>query len=206
MPRNAFFLRTRDLLVSQKTMQRHFFSTLHPLSTVIFATATVLAFVLLRNSRFNFHCYTQREAMPTQKSARKCAATSRNFLRERLQSAFTLANQLRWIAQYGHYILSISTLLIVLLLSEYVHLIFRLSLPSLHYCGFCFQLFSGFDASEAYVVVLNTLPTHRFTSEVPTSDLPVPILRGLKTSKFAGTPMCSVLEQPNLVSGLAAQG
>ena len=66
-----------------------------PLSTVIFATVTVLAFVLLRDSRFNFHCYTQREATPTQKSARKCVATSRDFLRERLQSAFTLANQLR---------------------------------------------------------------------------------------------------------------
>ena len=75
--------------------QRHFFSILHPLSTVHFATATVLAVVLLRTSRFNFHCYTQREATPTQKSARKCAATSRDFLRERLQSAFTLANQLR---------------------------------------------------------------------------------------------------------------
>ena len=95
MPQNAFFLRTLDLLVSQKTTQRHCFSTLHPLSTVIFATATVLVFVLFRGSRFNFHCYTQREATPTQKSARKCAATSRNFLRERLQSAFTLANQLR---------------------------------------------------------------------------------------------------------------
>ena len=71
-----------------------FFSTLHPLSTVIFATATVLAFVLLRDSRFNFHCYTQREATPAQKSARKCAATSHDFLRERLQNAFTLANQL----------------------------------------------------------------------------------------------------------------
>ena len=61
MPQNAFFLRTRNLLVSQKTMQRHFIFTLHPLSTVIFATTTVLAFVLLRNSSFNFHCYTQRE-------------------------------------------------------------------------------------------------------------------------------------------------
>ena len=76
-------------------MQRPFFSTLHPLSTVIFATATVLAFILLRNSRFNFHCYTQREATPTQKSAQKCAATSHDILRERLQSAFSLANQLR---------------------------------------------------------------------------------------------------------------
>ena len=76
------------------------FSTLHPLSMVIFATATVLAFVLHRNSRFNFLCYTQREATPTQKSAQKCAVTSRDVLRERLQSAFTLANQLRQIAQY----------------------------------------------------------------------------------------------------------
>ena len=82
MPQNAFFLRTRDLLVIQKTTQRPFFSTLHPLSTVIFATATELAFVLLCNSRFSFRCYTQREATPTQKSARKCAATSRDFLRE----------------------------------------------------------------------------------------------------------------------------
>ena len=59
MPQNAFFLRTRELLVSQKMTQRHFFPTLHPLSMVIFATATVLAFVLLRDSRFNCHCYTQ---------------------------------------------------------------------------------------------------------------------------------------------------
>ena len=60
-----------------------------------------IGFVLLRNSRFNFHCYTQCEATPTQKSAQKCAATSRDFLCERLQSAFTPANQLRWIAQYN---------------------------------------------------------------------------------------------------------
>ena len=100
MPQNAFFLRTHDRLVSQKTTQKHFLSTLHPLSTVIFATATVLVFVLLRDSRFNFDCYTQREATPTQKSARKCAATSRDFLSKRLQSAFTLVNQLRRIAQY----------------------------------------------------------------------------------------------------------
>ena len=99
MPQNAFFLRTRDLLVSQKMTQRHFISTLYPLSTVIFATATVLAFVLLRDSRFNFHCYTQHEATPTQKLARKCAVTSCDFFHWRLQSAFTLANQLRWITQ-----------------------------------------------------------------------------------------------------------
>ena len=92
MPQNAFFLCTRNLLISPKTTQRHFLFTLHPLSMVIFATATVLVFVLLHNSNFNFHCYTQCEAMPTQKSARQCAANSHDFLRERLQSAFTLAN------------------------------------------------------------------------------------------------------------------
>ena len=47
---------------AKNTAQRHFFSTLHPLSPVIFATATVVAFVLLRNSRFNFHCHTQHNA------------------------------------------------------------------------------------------------------------------------------------------------
>ena len=100
MPQNAFFQWTPDLLIRPKMMQRHFLFTLHPISMVIFATATVLAFVLLRNSNFNFHCYTQCEATPTHKLARKCAATSRDFFRERLQSAFTWANQLRWIAQY----------------------------------------------------------------------------------------------------------
>ena len=84
MPQNAFFRRTRDLLVSQKTTQNTFFPTLHPLSTVIFATATVLAFILLRDSRFNFHCYTQREATPTQKSVRKCTATSCDILARKI--------------------------------------------------------------------------------------------------------------------------
>ena len=55
-----------------------------------------MAFVLLRNSWFSFNCYTQREATPTQKSAQKWRC---NFLRERLQRAFTHANQLHWTAQ-----------------------------------------------------------------------------------------------------------
>ena len=71
MPQNAFFPRICNLLVSQKNDAKILFSTLHPLSLVIFATTTVLAFVLLRNSRFNCHCYTQSEATPTQKSAWK---------------------------------------------------------------------------------------------------------------------------------------
>ena len=70
MPQNAFF---HELMIflSAKRWRRHFFSTLHPLSLIIFATATVLAFVLLCNSRFNFHCYTQHEATPLQKAAWK---------------------------------------------------------------------------------------------------------------------------------------
>ena len=79
------------------------FSTLHPLSTVNFATATVLAFVLHRDSRLIVYSYTQREATSTQKLAQKCAATSRDFLCERIPITFPLANQLRWIAQYMWY-------------------------------------------------------------------------------------------------------
>ena len=47
------------------------FSTLHHLSHVIFATATVAALVLVSNSGFNFYCYTQHEPTPTEKSAWK---------------------------------------------------------------------------------------------------------------------------------------
>ena len=106
MPPNAFFTTNSRSSGQQKKEEKKedaktLFSTLYPLSTIIFATATVLAFVLLRDSRFNFHWYTQREATPTPKSVRKCTVTFRDFLRERLQSSFTLANQLRWIAQYG---------------------------------------------------------------------------------------------------------
>ena len=45
------------------------FSTLYHLSPIIFAPATVVAFVLLHSFRLNFHCYTQREPTPTQKLA-----------------------------------------------------------------------------------------------------------------------------------------
>ena len=52
------------------------FFFLHPPSPfpgifIFFATATMVAFVLLRSSRFYCHCYTQREPTPIQKSARK---------------------------------------------------------------------------------------------------------------------------------------
>ena len=73
MPQNAFFSTNPRSSAQPKNDAKtfFFFFTLHPLSMAIFAAATVLAFVLLRNSKFKSHCYTQREATPTQKSVRK---------------------------------------------------------------------------------------------------------------------------------------
>ena len=73
----------------------------HPLSLVIFATTTVVAFVLLRNSRFNFHCYTQHEANPTQKSARKWCYGLLQLLVQKITKGTIRANQLHWTAQYS---------------------------------------------------------------------------------------------------------
>ena len=94
MPQNAFFPQNRDLLVSQKSTQRKKKSTLHSLSPVIFATTTVMAFVLPRNSRFNFHCCTQCERSLLRNRPGSDAATSCEFMHKRLQRAFTRANQL----------------------------------------------------------------------------------------------------------------
>ena len=68
MPQNASLSLFYELAIFWSAKKRRGKDTFffHPPSpfTVIFATATVLAFVLLRDSRFNFHCYTQREATP----------------------------------------------------------------------------------------------------------------------------------------------
>ena len=77
-----------------ETMQTLFSPTLHHLSPVIFANTTVVVFVLLHNSWFNFHSYTRHEPTPNQKSRPEvAAATFRDFLLKRLQRAFTHANQ-----------------------------------------------------------------------------------------------------------------
>ena len=65
-----FFPCTRNLLVSQEIIE-DFFPILHHLSLVILANATVVASVLLCNSGFNFHCYTNHEPTPTQNLAWK---------------------------------------------------------------------------------------------------------------------------------------
>ena len=71
IPNNTFCSCTHKLLVRREMMERHFFSILHHLSPVIVTNATVVAFALLRSSRFSFHCYTQCEPVHTQKSACK---------------------------------------------------------------------------------------------------------------------------------------
>ena len=71
MPCKKKFLELVIFWLAKKMTQRHFFFTLPPLSLVIFATTTVVAFILIHNYRFNFHCYTQCEAAPTQKLAQK---------------------------------------------------------------------------------------------------------------------------------------
>ena len=75
---------------AKKMTQRLFFSTLHPLSPVIFATATVVAFILLCNSWLDFHCYTQRETMPTQKSAQKWHCDLSRLLAQKITNSIHL--------------------------------------------------------------------------------------------------------------------
>ena len=67
--KSYFFHEFAIFWLAEKWCKEFFFPILHHLSPVIFANATVLAFVLLPSSRFNFHCYTQREPTPTQKLA-----------------------------------------------------------------------------------------------------------------------------------------
>ena len=101
MPPNAFFSQALVIFWSDRKNDAKTPPPLPPPSSITFPlqflqTQQCWYFVLLRNSRFSFHCHTQRA--PTQKSARKCraAATFCDFLRERLRRA----NQLRSSVQY----------------------------------------------------------------------------------------------------------
>ena len=78
MPQNAFFSTNLQSSGQPKNNADTFFSTLHPLSTVIFATATVLAFVLLRDigSVSVIHSVKQRLLRNRPGSALRPLATS----------------------------------------------------------------------------------------------------------------------------------
>ena len=70
-PQLHFFPTNSQFSGQPKNYVKTLFSTLHHLSHVIFATATVVTFALFGNSGLNFYCYTESEPMPTQKSAQK---------------------------------------------------------------------------------------------------------------------------------------
>ena len=99
-PKGFFSTKPRSSGQPKNDAMTLFFPTLHPLSPVIFATATVVAFVLLRSYMFSFYCYTQREATPTQKSARKwCFDLSRLFARKMTKGIHS-CKPVHWTAQY----------------------------------------------------------------------------------------------------------
>ena len=75
--KNAFSFSTRSRSSFHPGYDANTFFSFLPSSTtfisdsVILANATVVTFVLLRNSCFSVHCYTQSKPTPPQKSARK---------------------------------------------------------------------------------------------------------------------------------------
>jgi len=66
-------------------------------------------------------------------------------------------------------------------------------------------LCDNINLDAAYIAVLATCSTGSYTSHIPPSDLDTPFLRALKTDKFAATPVCKILEQPNMLTDMAAQ-
>ena len=86
MPQKVFFPCTCNFLVSWKTMQRHFFPD--SITFPLHAKATTVAFILLCNSRFDFHCYNYiyiqytmwTNSIPTDKAIWfSCSNKSRNL-------------------------------------------------------------------------------------------------------------------------------
>ena len=103
MPQNAFLILTNSRSFGQPKNDANtlFFPTLHPLSLVIFATATVLAFVLLHKSRFLLQLlYIAWSSAYSEIGPEVTLRHLATSLRERLQRAFTRANELHWTAQY----------------------------------------------------------------------------------------------------------
>ena len=96
MPQNAFFPQIRDLLDSQKLTQRQFFPPSIPFPQQFLQLQQwwhLYCFAILGLTSIVIHSVKQRLLRNRPGSD---AATSRDFLRERLQRAFTCANQLHW--------------------------------------------------------------------------------------------------------------
>ena len=71
---------------------------------------------------------------------------------------------------------------------------------------FLFQLFSHLPKQKTQVVVLGTSAVSNYKSEKAPEDIQPPLLRALKTSEYHGSVACPYLEQPNVITGLPAQG
>ncbi|KAK3576511.1 hypothetical protein CHS0354_034185 [Potamilus streckersoni] len=78
-------------------------------------------------------------------------------------------------------------------------------LPAEQSYSFVHELFSAIDISECCILILAVSMTSDYRSEVPVSDMAVPFMRALRTTKYLMTPLCPYLEQPNIISGLQAQ-
>ncbi|XP_078322761.1 proteasome assembly chaperone 1-like isoform X3 [Crassostrea virginica] len=72
--------------------------------------------------------------------------------------------------------------------------------------SFVNQLMSFLNLSDSHLVILSSAFTSEYKSEIPTSDMNPPFMRALKTAPFLGTPLAPYLEQPNVATGLPAQG
>ncbi|XP_021359417.1 proteasome assembly chaperone 1-like [Mizuhopecten yessoensis] len=71
--------------------------------------------------------------------------------------------------------------------------------------SFVTKLFAGINLNTTYISILCTCSTSEYKSDIPILDMQPPFLRALKSAKFAGTPLCPYVEQPNVIAGLPAQ-
>ena len=60
--------------------------------------------------------------------------------------------------------------------------------------------------SSSQVVILTSISVGSYMSAIPPGDLPECFLHSLATRSFSDVPAAPAIPQPNLVSGLPAQG
>ncbi|CAC5424793.1 PSMG1 [Mytilus coruscus] len=71
--------------------------------------------------------------------------------------------------------------------------------------SFTEQLFPSINLEDAYVSLLCSAHTSEYKADIPISDMEVPFLRSLRSTKYLGTPLAPYVDQPNIVTGLPAQ-
>ncbi|XP_041067483.1 proteasome assembly chaperone 1 [Carcharodon carcharias] len=66
------------------------------------------------------------------------------------------------------------------------------------------KIFGNIQQRNLEVIILSSCSVTEYKSPASISNISVPFLRSLKTSAFQETPLCALLEQPNVISGLSA--